>query len=581
MISRPLPPPSFRNSQTLQSLTDTLATAYNDPSPSRIFSMMGPNGTGKSRLLSSLALTLRERNIPCLLIPPTRRITPHSADRPTFRLTRDPLQIPVDSSASPNINALWQQLMTSLLENGDHSGRTPIDAVLSALIDYCLRIDQSNEDKYRSAIVAYYDDGEQGVKPAREQALSLSLFAALASIMDCDEVSLGERAAVLDSTRHLSLVFRKNSRKFSATELSDGEKQILILAILLVTNTGKQCVLLVDEPELYLNDARAAELWSKIEAIFAQSIVLYATHNVSFATRPSTSKSWILDLVGNLHDVDLDKPVPSYIMHAIVGARIQLLRVTTPIIFCEDKMHELLFNDLFGPRYYVIGVGSCRAVIAATEREGAWLQVRSEGVPFCGIIDRDAYTDEQVSGLENRRVLCLPFYEAESILLAPAIAHLLLEKTLGTFIEEAEYISWLSTAARTYLGKAIQDTKCFMEYEGRVMLRVVYDDTHRVKSLDADATKLKTKFKERVDAMVTAAENGSVEDILRLLPGKELYKGVRQECDRNKGIKLQEGPEAAYRLMREWPACLPAMKSLAPISELMRKTEKVLGTGVA
>src|SRR5687768_13154152 len=56
-------------------LLDEIVAAYRDPAGSRIITLMGPNASGKSRLLRSIPQQLDSLDIPNIYLPPNRQPT--------------------------------------------------------------------------------------------------------------------------------------------------------------------------------------------------------------------------------------------------------------------------------------------------------------------------------------------------------------------------------------------------------------------------------------------------------------------------------------------------------------------------
>ncbi len=79
---------------------------------------------------------------------------------------------------------------------------------------------------------------------------------------------------------------------FSGTEMSDGEK----VGLYLISQTllaEKDCIIIIDEPELHLHKSLMVRLWNKLEACREDCKFIYITHDLDFAvTKPASRLIW-------------------------------------------------------------------------------------------------------------------------------------------------------------------------------------------------------------------------------------------------------------------------------------------------
>jgi predicted ATP-dependent endonuclease of OLD family len=71
--------------------------------------------------------------------------------------------------------------------------------------------------------------------------------------------------------------------------MSDGEKVGLYL-ISQILLAEKNCILIIDEPELHLHKALMARLWNKLEEYRNDCFFIYITHDLDFAVSKSFNK---------------------------------------------------------------------------------------------------------------------------------------------------------------------------------------------------------------------------------------------------------------------------------------------------
>ena len=77
------------------------------------------------------------------------------------------------------------------------------------------------------------------------------------------------------------------ANEFSGTEMSDGEKVGLYL-ISQILLADKDCILIIDEPELHLHKSLMVRLWNKLEECRSDCTFIYITHDLDFGvSKPS------------------------------------------------------------------------------------------------------------------------------------------------------------------------------------------------------------------------------------------------------------------------------------------------------
>ncbi len=125
----------------------------------------------------------------------------------------------------------------------------------------------------------------------------------------------------------------KSGSPYPAIQLSDGEKVMLFL-IAQVLQSPKSGFIIVDEPEMYLHKTILNKLWDILEKERKDSIFIYLTHDLDFATsRTAAKKIWIRSftlpdkwLIENIPENDLPEPL-----------LLELLGSRKNILFCEGK----------------------------------------------------------------------------------------------------------------------------------------------------------------------------------------------------------------------------------------------------
>lgn len=156
-----------------------------------------------------------------------------------------------------------------------------------------------------------------------------------------------------------------NENEFSGAEMSDGEKVGLYL-ISQILLAEKDCILIIDEPELHLHKALMVRLWNKLEKCRSDCTFIYITHDLDFAiSKPSSKLVWIQSYKNNLwewKEIDPNEVIPENLFLEILGSR-------NPILFVEgDKGSlDIKIYQTYYDNFTVIHCGSCEKVIEAVK----------------------------------------------------------------------------------------------------------------------------------------------------------------------------------------------------------------------
>jgi len=202
---------------------------------------------------------------------------------------------------------------------------------------------------------------------------------------------------------------------FSGTEMSDGEKVGLYL-ISQILLAEKDCILIIDEPELHLHKALMVRLWNKLEECRNDCTFIYITHDLDFAVSKPTSKLiWIKSFKNNLWDwkeIDPNEIIPENLFLEILGSR-------KPILFVEgDKGSlDIQIYQAYYENFTVIPCGSCEKVIEAVKGLKSHTDLHDKKV--FGLIDRDFRTDDQLDALKSDGILSIALNEVENLFLVP------------------------------------------------------------------------------------------------------------------------------------------------------------------
>ena len=340
--------------------------------------------------------------------------------------------------------------------------------------------------------------------------------------------------------------------------------------------SAQRCVFLVDEPELYLNDAKAVQFWERLEHAFPLAMFVYATHSLVFATRPTVANTLLVAQGRKIEAINLlDNPD---VVRQVVGARIQLLRSERSPVFCEDGLAKLIVGDLFRDREDIelIPLGSWKTVAAAAKGEAGWAHFRSAGPGLCGVIDRDTRNQNEIAELEARGLFCFPLFEAESFLLVPEIATWMLAVAAGTSVSSDEYLECLVECARSQVGPTLDKVRSHLCYQAMPQLDFACSPQKVDRVVVTASTSLKRDFEKRAAALYAALDAKDAVAILQLFKGKRLYGAVRGRARSQFNVALSEKPQQQYNQIREHPAFSAIVGGLPWLREFRERVSRHL-----
>lgn len=526
--------------------------AYRGNIKQRIFSLMGPNGAGKTRLLQELETYLRNQNVPVLRLPaertimggPQQNVIP-SESPATLKTMLAQRSIAMGNAVFWTADSFFKSVEPRERGWGTRSlnwhrkGRVgpeppiPIDQinqlgqVISALLKYPTQLGmQAPQQPEPNPLVMT----ARGRPPVQVQQQQLQPNVPATPVFS----------------------FQRGNTWFHQGALSDGEKQLLMLCWLLVDERDTRFVFLVDEPELYLNEARAIEFWQEIERYLPFAIFLYATHNVVFATRSSVDRTFLMGMDQKIEVLPRDQPVPLSVIRDMVGARIQILRISKPIIFCEDTLIRYVAADLLSVDAFefVVLEGSHMVTAAVSKESRSWSKIRSPW-QHCGIIDRDARNDAEVKKMADKNVYCFPFFEAESVLLVPAIATRVLSLKKGGPVSEDAYVPALLEAARAARERTLKQVSAHLCRWHNSELSYREADNGELIVEAIAPLDLEKEFRVRAKELSDVIESGDVGSILRLFDGKELCSIIANRSHALFGVEFGAHPQSDYRVLQQ------------------------------
>lgn len=214
------------------------------------------------------------------------------------------------------------------------------------------------------------------------------------------------------------VTINNSAAEYKASDMSDGERAIFYMIGQALT-AAPNSVLIIDEPELHVHRSIMSKLWDELEAARPDCGFIFITHDLEFAAARVAQKFVIRDYT----------PAPSWLIEPVSEnngfdeATITLiLGSRRPVLFVEGKPDGLdaaIYRCCY-PEWTVIPRESCESVIHSviTLRRNAELT----RVTCAGIVDADAYTQDEIEFLNRHRIAVLPVSEIENLILLPSVS---------------------------------------------------------------------------------------------------------------------------------------------------------------
>lgn len=202
----------------------------------------------------------------------------------------------------------------------------------------------------------------------------------------------------------------KCSEKYSANQMSDGERSVLYLASQVLAIPENK-TLVIDEPEIHLHGTIMNKLWESLEEYRSDCLFIYITHDTNFAAyHKNSEKIWIKSYDGENWDLEkiFSNDLPEKLLFDILGSRKNILFVEGEESSFDTQLYSILY-----PEYFIIPCGSCTQVIMRTKSFNSTQNIHNNNV--YGIIDRDFRTEYEINRLKKDNIYTLNVSEVENL----------------------------------------------------------------------------------------------------------------------------------------------------------------------
>lgn len=219
-----------------------------------------------------------------------------------------------------------------------------------------------------------------------------------------------QRHLLFEESKFYAYESSKRSEKYSANQMSDGERSVLYLASQVLAIPENK-TLVIDEPEIHLHGTIMNKLWESLEEYRSDCLFIYITHDTNFAaSHKNSEKIWIKNYDGenwNLEKI-ISSDLPEKLLFDILGSRKNILFVEGE----ENSFDSQLYSILY-PNYFIIPCGSCLQVIMRTKSFNSTQNIHNNNV--YGIIDRDFRTEYEINRLKEDNIYTLNVSEVENL----------------------------------------------------------------------------------------------------------------------------------------------------------------------
>ena len=270
------------------------------------------------------------------------------------------------------------------------------------------------KENTRARTITLHVDNDNYEKVKEISAESLSPFAQINELL-----SLATLTVTIENANDQVLLARHpEGQSFSIAEMSDGERNAMIIAAQVITaEAGK--VFLIDEPERHLHRSIIQPFLSALFDIRKNDCAfVIATHEITLpVANPDARVIMLRSCQWNgsnctAWDAKVIKPnsqLPEDLKRSILGSRKRILFVEGD---ADNSLDFPLYSALF-PDISIIPKGSCEEVQKAVI--GLHDSQDNHHVEAFGLIDRDNLPPENVKKLREKGVFALEVYAVESL----------------------------------------------------------------------------------------------------------------------------------------------------------------------
>ena len=329
-----------------------------------------------------------------------------------------------------------------------------------------------------------------------------------------------------DSKFYAAFDWNGTTIKYSANQMSDGERAVLYLAAQVLCLPENK-TLIIDEPEIHLHRSIMNRLWTVLEGCRPDCLFIYITHDTQFAAmHPNADKIWIKEYDGQhwkLEKIDGDD-LPEELLLDILGSRKNVLFVEGT----RNSYDTQLYSELY-PNYHVVPCESCTQVIARTKafRNNPSLH----DCEVFGIIDRDYRSDYEIEKYKKDHIYTINVAEVENLFIVEELVRLIASHMAkdpdAVFAEVKKYVIE-DRFAKQINGQICEATVAEIKYKLMCAEISKIDDAEAKSSLDAVLSDIDydTIKKEQEARFQTVLQSNSYADTIKVFNKKSIASSI-------------------------------------------------------
>lgn len=350
--------------------------------------VLGANGVGKSTLMHNLFTQNRNH---------AKRILAH---RQTW-FTDNAMNMTASQKkeAENRIKSTDSQIYSRWKDDFSHQ-RTSLSI-----------FDLINSENIRARNIASAVD-DDNIELAKEHSKNQAPIQAINELLAISNIPI---TVILGKDEQL-FASKNGSEPYSIAELSDGERNALLIGADVLT-TEPNSLIILDEPERHLHRSIISPLLTTLFRKRKDCVFVISTHDVHLPLDYSESSVLLVRSCQwqnkNIKDWDADliesgSAVPDSVKRDILGSKRKLLFVEGQDTSLDRQIYQLIY-----PSCSVIPQGSCTQVEKAVD--GIKSTENIHWVDAYGLIDSDDRTAEQIQNLLGKGVAAVPFYSVEAL----------------------------------------------------------------------------------------------------------------------------------------------------------------------
>lgn len=389
--------------------------------------------------------------------------------------------------------------------------------------------------------------------------------------------------------------YDENNELRSYSELSSGEKEVIVLAFDVLLQNPSDCVILIDEPELHLHPELSFRLVKVLKSIGERNQIFLFTHSTDIISNSFETGVYFIRPRSKVPQgnqairVDLEN-IDDLLQIPNLRNTIGMLSLGKKLLFVEGintSIDRNVFATLaksFKSDLAIIPSESCQNITNLANLAGI-LQKGIFGIELFMVRDRDSLTDEEISIYSKKsgnRLIFLPYYHIENAFLVPeAIFRIQQKLGLAKQYTVNEIREMLASLAKQQINKCVGmyvaseirfkagnfDASTDAQIEPNTPIEEISKGIIEKKNLrlqeyssnfsDAFIQERVTYWKQKLEGSLSG---GWSEDARKLFYGKALLNQLQQKIFGAKRISIWE-----HIINDEDPSCVEAIKELRQI----------------